>query len=306
MVHHHQHPHNAITDHQDFKGRNLIVSIALNLFITILQVIGGLVSGSLSLLSDALHNFSDVIALVISYIASVLSGKKQTVKRTFGYKRAEMLAAFINASTLIVVAVLLGVEAVKRFREPQVIDSGWVIGLAGLSILVNGFSVLLLRKDSGNNLNIKSAYIHLFSDMLTSVAILIGGVLMYYFQFYWIDGALTLLISFYLVYVSWGLLIESLKVLMLFTPSSIVIEDISNRIICLEEVKNIHHVHVWQLDDQQIHFEAHVDFVNDLPLKRVNVILEEIKQLLNTEFNIEHVTLQPEYNSCNEKDLVAD
>lgn len=303
MVHDlgHKHIHN-----HHLRGRNLIISVLLNILITVLQVIGGLISGSLSLMSDALHNFSDVVALLISYVASVLAGKRQTLKRTFGYKRAEILAAFINAATLIVVAIMLGVEAIKRFREPELVDSIWVINLAGLSILINGLSVLLLKKDAANNLNIKSAYLHLFSDLLTSIVVLIGGILMYFFGIVWVDGVLTLLISLYLVYMSWGLLIESLKVLMLFTPSFVTVGEISKQINLIDEIENIHHVHVWQLDDRQIHFEAHVEFQDNLSLVKVNEVLEKIKRVLQNDFKIEHVTLQPEFKSCHEKDLIAD
>ena len=153
-------------------------------------------------------------------------------------------------------------------------------------------------------MNIKSAYIHLMSDMITSVAVLVAGILMYYLQLWWIDGLLTLLIAIYLIYISWDILRDSLKVLMLFTPSNITIEQINNELIRIPEVNNIHHVHVWQLDDKQIHFEAHVDLIEDFTMVKVNEILEEIRVLLFNKFNIAHVTLQPEFNICDKKDLI--
>ena len=143
----HSHAHN----HPDLKGRNLLISIFLNILITASQVIGGLLSGSLALLSDALHNFSDVLSLIVSYVANKFSKKAASVYKTFGYKRAEILAAFINASALIIVAIILIKEAVVRFQNPQTIESNLVIILALLAILGNGFSVLLLKKDSSNN-----------------------------------------------------------------------------------------------------------------------------------------------------------
>ncbi|MCB0806830.1 MAG: cation transporter [Bacteroidales bacterium] len=295
----HQHNHSL-------RGKKLAISIFLNLLITAGQVVGGFISGSMALLSDALHNFSDVLALVISYIASVLSLKEQNVKRTFGYKRAEIIAAFVNASVLIVIAVYLSIEAYQRFKEPQEIKSVWVISLAFFSIILNGISVWILHDEKTGSMNIQSAYIHLFSDMLTSVAVLLGGVLIYYFQVYWIDAALTLLIAVYIIYSTWNLLIDSLKVLMLFTPEGIAVEQISARITVLPEVKNIHHVHIWQLNDEQIHFEAHIDFESNLKLAEVNQILENIKTTLHTEFNIDHATLQPEYDICHDKRLISD
>ena len=147
--------HNHSSDHKD---RNLLISILLNSIITIAQIIGGFLSGSLALLSDALHNLTDVFSLIISYIASILSKKKATNTRTFGYKRAEIIAAFINASSLIVIAIYLVFEAINRFFNPQKIEAELVIWLSILGILFNGLSVLLLKKDSANNINIRSAY----------------------------------------------------------------------------------------------------------------------------------------------------
>jgi cobalt-zinc-cadmium efflux system protein len=285
--------------------KKLGFTIFLNIFITIVQIAGGFISGSLSLLSDALHNFSDVISLIISYLASTLLKKHQTSKQTFGYKRAEVVAAFINTVILIIVAVLLIFESIKRFKDPVVIDSGWVIGLAIGALIINGISALILNRGSKENMNIRSAYLHLLSDAFTSLAVLIGGVLIYFYKFYWIDGALTLLIAVYLIFVSWKLLLESLKVLMLFTPSSIVIETINEEISTIPEIRNIHHVHVWQLDNDQIYFEGHVDFVDNLTLQKVNEILGRIQGTLHEHFNIEHVTLQPEFNRCQKKDLIS-
>ena len=192
--------HNHNHSHHKLSGRNLLISIFLNILITTAQIIGGIISGSLALISDAVHNLSDVISLVISYIANLLTNKKkQTLEKTFGYKRAEIIAAFVNAATLIVIAVFLGIEAIKRFNNPKIINSELVIWLALLGIAFNGFSVLLLRKDAAHNMNMRSAYLHLLSDMLTSVAVLAGGLLMKYFEIYWVDAVLTILISIYLL-----------------------------------------------------------------------------------------------------------
>jgi cobalt-zinc-cadmium efflux system protein len=291
--------------HKDLKGKRLGVSILLNILITIAQVIGGLISGSLSLLSDALHNFSDVISLFVSYIANLLSRRKHTVEKTFGYKRAEIVAAFINAATLIIIAILIGKEAIVRLSEPAEVKSGWVIILALASIAVNGLSVLLLQKDAKGNMNIKSAYLHLFSDMVTSVAVLIGGFAMFYFKIYWVDSVLSIIIAIYLIYISGKLLIKSLKVLMLFTPSNILISDINSKICRLAEIKNIHHVHLWQLNDKSIHFEAHVDFNENISILKFESILAKIEKILFKNFNIQHCLLQPEFKRKDKKDIIV-
>ena len=300
----HSHQHHSHT-HKNTKDRNLLISILLNILITTAQIIGGVISGSLALLSDALHNFSDVLSLVVSYVASKLSKQKASVHRTFGYKRAEILAAFINASTLVIVAVLLIIEAVERFQHPQKIESGLVIWLSLIAIIANGLSVLILKKDSENNINIKSAYLHLFTDMLASVAVLIGGLLMKYYQLYWVDSVLTLMIAIYLIWVGYELLKTSTKILMLFTPEHINIEDVVNLVNTLPKVNKLHHIHIWGLNDDEFHLEAHLDFSEDISLTEFDDILHEIETLLYDKFKINHVTIQPEFNKKDPKEIIV-
>ncbi|MBT8260530.1 MAG: cation diffusion facilitator family transporter [Bacteroidia bacterium] len=301
----HSHSHNHSHQHTDLKGRNLLISIFLNILITTAQVIGGLISGSLSLLSDALHNASDVISLVISYFAAKLSQKNASLNRTFGYKRAEIMAAFVNAATLIVIAVFLIVEAIERFQNPQEIESSLVIWLSLLGILANGFSVLLLKKDAESNMNMKSAYLHLFTDMLASIAVLIGGLLMKFYEVFWIDSVLTLAIAVYLIFVGFDLLKNSYKVLMLFTPDSIKIQEIVQEVQKIESIENVHHVHVWQLNEDETHLEAHIEFEKDISISQFDIILVDIEKILHDKFNINHVNIQPEYNKTGPKDVIV-
>jgi cobalt-zinc-cadmium efflux system protein len=301
MGHSHHHSHS----HKQSKDRNLFISILLNIVITAAQVIGGLISGSLALLSDALHNFSDVISLLVSYIASKLSKQKASIHRTFGYKRAEILAAFINASTLVIVAILLIIEAIERFQNPQEIESSLVIWLSFIAIIANGLSVLLLKKDSVNNINIKSAYIHLLTDMMASVAVLIGGLLMKFFQMFWVDSVLTLLIALYLIWVGYKLLKTSTKILMLFTPENIDIKKVVRLVNKLPKVNRLHHVHIWGLNDDEFHLEAHLAFSEDITLSEFDDILHQIEMLLHDEFQINHVTIQPEFNKQDPKEIIV-
>ena len=297
MAHNHSHP--------SMKDRNLMISILLNILITAAQIIGGLISGSLALLSDALHNFSDVISLIVSYVASKLSKKKASFHRTFGYKRAEILAAFINASTLVIVAILLIIEAYKRFQNPQPIDSFLVIWLALLAIFANGFSVLLIRRDAKHNINMRSAYLHLFSDMMASVAVLIGGLLMMFYQWFWVDSVLTLLIALYLIWVGFDLLIKSSKMLMLFTPEHINIKDVVRAVHQIPKVNRLHHVHIWGLNDDELHLEAHLEFKEDISLSEFDTILHDIEILLHDQFEINHVNIQPEFNKEDPKEIIV-
>jgi len=299
MGHHHPNQHGQLS------GNRLLFSIILNIVITASQIIGGIISGSLALISDAVHNLSDVMSLIISYVANILSNKKkQTLHQTFGFKRAEIIAAFINSSTLIIIAVFLGIEAFKRLNDPREIASNIVIWLAFIAVLGNGLSVLLLKKDADHNLNMKSAYLHLITDMLTSVAVLVGGLLMKYYKIYWLDAVLTIIISIYLLYMSWSIFLESLKILMLFAPKGLEIKAIQDEIIAVPEIENIHHVHVWQLNDHDIHFEAHIEFNKDISLSDFDKICATVENILFDKFQINHSNLQPEFERDDHKEFI--
>lgn len=281
-----------------------MLTIGLNILITLSQIVGGLLANSMSLLSDAMHNFSDVISLVISYIANILTSKKSTEKRTFGYKRAEVIAAFINSATLILIAFILGKEAIERFREPEVIGADIVIYMAILSIVINAISVLILKKDAKENMNMKSSYLHLLSDVITSVAVMMGGIAMKLYGIYWMDGVLTIIIAIYLLIVSWKLFISSLKVLMQFVPSDININEIIKEISSLKGVSNVHHVHIWQLSEDDIHFECHIDLEDDVLVSHFEDMLSLISNIL-AKSNIGHYNIQPEYKSSDSKDVIV-
>ncbi|WP_348800245.1 cation diffusion facilitator family transporter [Flavobacterium adhaerens] len=292
MLHnHHDHNHN----HNHVKGKNLLLSIVLNIVITVAQIVGGIVSGSLALLSDALHNFSDVLSLVFSYVAHKLSRKKASVNQTFGYKRAELIAAFVNALTLIIVALFLVYEGIERFFNPQTIKFGLVIWLSILGIVTNGLSVVMLKSDADKNLNMKSAYLHLFTDMLASIAVLVGGLLMKYFQWFWVDSLLTLIIAIYLIVVGYDLLKDSTQILMLFTPKHLDINEIINEVHQIPGVKKLHHIHVWYLNEDELHLEAHLDCSEDIKMSEFNLLLAKIEHLLFEKFHINHINIQPEY-----------
>jgi cobalt-zinc-cadmium efflux system protein len=295
-------PHNH--NHQ-VQGKNLLFSIVLNIVITVAQVIGGILSGSLALISDALHNFSDVLTLIFSYIANKLARKEASLDQTFGYKRAELIAAFVNSISLIVVAIYLIFEASHRFQNPQVIKSNLVIWMSLLGIVINGLSAFMLKKDAHHNINMKSAYIHLLTDMMASIAVLIGGILMKYFHIYWIDSVLTFAIALYLIYVGYALLKESTQMLMLFTPSNIDIKNIVGEVHKIDGVKLLHHIHLWHLNDHELHLEAHLDCSNDMKMSEFNVLLDQIETVLLEKFNINHINIQPEFNKEDSKDFIV-
>jgi len=281
----------------------LVVTMLLNFLITVVEVIGGLLSGSLSLLSDALHNFSDGIAIIISYIAIRLGKQPQTPKFTFGLKRAEILAAVINAGTLIVICFYLFKESYERFISPQQIEGGLMIGVAGIGLIANVIGTLLLKSGSRHNINIRSAYLHLLGDAISSMAVIIGGICIYFFQVYWVDPLLTILISLYILKKSVEIIKETIDVLMMGTPESISIKNIQKEIEDMPGIKNIHHVHIWGLNERVIHFEAHID-VEDMPVSQTAQLSNLIEEKLKKDHGISHTTLQFESDKCDSKKLV--
>lgn len=298
MSHVHIHKH-------EVKATNLIISIVLNLIITLAQLIGGIISGSLALISDALHNFSDVISLVFSLVAHKLSRRKASIDHTFGYKRAELIAAFTNAATLIIVAFILIYGAIERLFHPHPIGSDLVIWLALLGIITNGASVLFLKKDADHNLNMKSAYLHLLTDMMASVAVLVGGLLMKFYGWFWVDSLLTILIAIYLIVVGTDLLKSSTKMLMLFTPEEIDIKEIVREVHKISGVGKLHHIHVWHLNEEELHLEAHLDCAEDIKISDFNELLHQIELCLFEKFGINHINIQPEYKKEDPKNFIV-
>jgi len=289
----------------EVKSKNLVYSILLNVLITIAQIVGGIISGSLALISDALHNFSDVLSLVFSLVAHKLSRRKASIDYTFGYKRAELIAAFVNASTLVIVALILVYGAIERFINPHPIQSALVIWLSLLGIVVNGLSVLFLKKDAEHNINMKSAYLHLLTDMMASVAVLIGGLLMNFYGWFWVDSVMTIAIAVYLIVVGVKLLITSTKMLMLFTPDFIDIKELVREVHKIPGVNKLHHIHIWHLNDEELHLEAHLDCSEDIKMSEFNKLLDEVEQTLFQKFHINHINIQPEFKKEDPKDFIV-
>ena len=283
--------------------RNLFITMVLNFVITIAEVIGGIYSGSLSLLSDALHNFSDGIAIIITYIAIRLSKRPRTLKHTFGLKRAEILAAIINASTLIIISFFLIREAIDRFSNPTPITGSLMLVVAVVGLIANVIGTVLLKRGSKVNINIRAAYIHLLSDAVSSLGVIIGAVFIMMLNITWIDPVLTILISLYILKETYEIVKESVDVIMMSTPPDINMSELQRAVESIPGVRNLHHVHLWKMNDSDIHFEAHID-VDDVLVSRTVEIQRQIEESLHDRNDINHVTLQFECDRCSGKSLV--
>lgn len=292
--------------HNNTKGtseKNLFITMALNFFITIAEAIGGFISGSLSLISDALHNFSDGIAIIITYIAIRLSKKPRTLKYTFGLKRAEILAAIINASTLIIISFFLIKEAIGRFYNPSPITGSLMLIVASLGLIANIIGTLLLKRGSEANINIRAAYFHLLSDAVSSLAVIIGAVFIIIFKIYWIDPLLTILISVYILKEAYEIVKESIDVIMMSSPDGIDLDELKHLVEEIPFVKNIHHVHLWKLNDNDTHFEAHIE-VENISVSQTSEIQRKIEQSLHDKYEINHTTMQFECDKCESKAII--
>ena len=295
--HHHHHTHT-----QNVRRKKLLWVTLLNFSISLVQVAGGIISNSLSLISDAIHNLGDTSAIFIAFLAGKHAAKKPDAQKTFGYKRAEILAALFNGVVLIAICIFLFVEAYKRFVDPQPIKGGIMLTVAVFGLLANLISVLVLQKDKSHNLNIRAAYLHLLGDTLSSVAVIAGGIAILFWQVYWLDPLVTVAVGVYIIYHTWGVVRQTVDILMQATPRHIDLQKIQQSVETLPQVENIHHLHVWQMDDEQIHLEAHLNISHNMPLSDAQAVRHKVETLLKNKFGIRHITLQIEYKGCEDND----
>jgi cobalt-zinc-cadmium efflux system protein len=285
----------------ELKGR-MLFSVALNLTITLAEIIGGILSGSLSLLSDSMHNFSDSMSLLASYWAMKIREKKPNERYTFGYKRAEILVAFINASILVGVSLFLLVEAYRRFRNPSPVEGGIMLGVALIGLIANLISVLLLHSHAHRGMNVRSAYLHLLTDTLSSVAVVIGGIAIIFWRITWIDPLITVLIAVYVLYEGFDVLKESINVLMEASPG-INLDSLKREIESIPGVRNAHHFHIWQVGEHDVNMECHVE-VDDMPVSKAQRVIDEVERVAR-KYGITHVTVQIEVNRCGDKGVLC-
>lgn len=271
----------------------------LNGLITAVEVAGGIMSGSLALLSDAAHNLGDTVSILLSYAAWKIAGREKDVRMTYGYKRAEIIVAFVNASALVAISLFLVIEALRRFRHPETIDSGLMIGVALFGLVANFASMLLLKRESHGNMNVRSSYLHLLGDTVSSIGVLGGGIAIRIWGLFWIDPLVTVVISAYIMRASWVIVKNSVGILMQ-SAADLDYGVMQREIEAILEVRNIHHVHTWMANEKTVYFEAHIE-VEDCLLSRACVVADKIERILKERYGIAHVTLQFETGRCSEK-----
>jgi cobalt-zinc-cadmium efflux system protein len=284
----HGHHHHVDPDSGDGK---IALAVAINLGLTVAQVIGGIVAGSLSLIADALHNFSDAIALIIAFAARKIARRPANADMTFGYGRIEAVAALINYTTLIVIGLYLVYEAAMRFANPEPV-AGWIVVIvAGIALLVDLGTAALTFRASKSSVNIRAAFLHNVADALGSVAVIVAGTLMILFGWAWVDPLATLLIAGYILWQSATELPQVARILMLASPDALRTEDVIAALRDQPGVADVHHVHLWLMEEHGAAFDAHIVAEQGTDL---SALRHALKSYLKSEFDLNHVTLELE------------
>jgi cobalt-zinc-cadmium efflux system protein len=300
----HTHDHNCDDNHHiNHLDRNIIISIFLNTLIVIAEIIGGLMSSSLALISDAMHNFSDVAALLIAYAARRFSRRLPSVRHTYGYGRFEVLAALLNSATLLIVLTLILREAISRLVHPQPIRSGIMLVIALIGLFANLGSVFLLKSHSHDDINMRSAFLHLLQDTLSSVAVVIAAWLSEWNYGAYFDPAVSVIVALFVVRSGWGILQESLHILMESTPRGLDLETLQKDIQSSFPILNIHHMHSWEMIPGYRVLTAHIK-IHNMPLCDCEALRREIHNRLNSKWSIDHATLEVELDECATPDLL--
>ena len=297
--HHHHHLSESST------GIRLLITLALNFIIPMVQVIGGIAAHSMALISDATHNFSDFTAILISYIALRIGKKGASLQNTFGYRRAEILAALLNVTILLGASAIIVYGAFQRLQNPQIVSGGLVMAIAAIGVIGNGFSAWLLHRDARDSLNVRGAFLHMMGDMLTSVVVLLNGLVLVYKPWYWLDPFLSLLIVIFIVKNCWGILKESTSILMNATPGHLDIQAVQTFLQNFPDISGVHYLHAWSLGSSGVAFSCHV-VVQDQPISQTQTLREKISQALFQEFGIDHPVLQFETNACGNGNLFCE
>jgi len=293
---HHDHGH----DHapwivQDAAGgrKGLLIAFSITALMMLAEIIGGLLSNSLALLSDAGHMFIDNLALLLSFFAMKFATLPATEKKTFGFFRLEILAALINGVTLVLISLYIIYEAYFRIIHPQPVHGTLMLVVAAIGLMVNILGAVVLRKHRDTNLNIRGAFLHIIGDALVSVGVIIGGIVILYTEWYLIDPILSILISLVIIYGAWALVKESVNILLESAPSHINTAAVAEEIGKVRGVREAYHIHVWTITSGLYALSGHIT-VSSETLDEGSRIIAEVSVRLRESFGIEHVALQLE------------
>jgi cobalt-zinc-cadmium efflux system protein len=288
-IHHHHH-HNEVTQKS---VKLLILSFVINMLLSVAEIIGGIISGSVSLIGDALHNTSDAFSILIAVIAFKIGNKKASAKYTYGFKRAEIIGGFVNLILLFISGCYLLAEGIERLINPQQIDGLLIIWISVLALIIDALTAKISHHDAHHNSNMKMVFIHNLADAFGSIGVIISGLCIMWFDLYRVDGIVALLIAFYMIFQSVVSFPQIVNILMNAAPDNIDIEQVKNSLLAIKNIKNVHHLHLWCISEHNVAIECHIESDN-------NDIIVEATQLLKDKFGITHCNFQVENKSCGE------
>ena len=271
--------------------RKVVWAVLVNILLTVVQIIGGLISGSLALIADAIHNLSDAMALVIAFGARKISRLPANEEMSFGYGRAELVAAIINYTTLVVIGCFLIYEAIWRFFEPLQVDGWIVVVLATVALIIDLITAGLTHKLAKHSMNIRAAFLHNLADALGSIGVILAGTLILLYDWRYIDPIITIAIAFYIL---WQALTEGLdvvRILMLATPKDIDRRELMESITSIDGVDSIQHIHVWQIEENRLSLEAHLT-VSAREFSECEGLKKKIRKHLSETYDVQHSTLE--------------
>ena len=286
-------PHDHVHIDPEAGDRRVFAAIAVNLGLTVAQIVGGIVSGSLALIADALHNFSDAISLIIAFAARKIARRPRDADMTFGYGRVEVVAALINYTTLIVIGLYLLYEAAMRFADPQDVEGWLIVIIAGIALVVDAATALLTYTMSKSSVNIRAAFLHNVADALGSIAVIVAGTLILLYDWRLIDPIVTVMIAGYILWQSFREIGPVIRILMLGSPPDIETRGVLDAVRDVPGVTGIHHAHFWQMNEHHAALDAHV-VIEEGRWNDADAIKERIKSVLSDSFDIEHTTLELE------------
>jgi cobalt-zinc-cadmium efflux system protein len=305
MSSHHSHSHGPSPADIPGGDKRLAFAIAVNVLLTVAQVIGGVFSGSLALIADAIHNLSDAAALAIALIARKIARQPADANHTYGHGRAEMIGAVFNLAWLIFIGLFLIVEAVNRLLDPQPVEGWTVVIIAGIALIVDIATVMLTYSMSKQSMNIRAAFIHNLSDALASVGVIIGGTLIILYEWLFVDAIVTMVISIYILAHAGIEIPKAIHILMQGVPQDTDVTEVTTGLQQVDGVRNVHHVHIWHIDEHRLSLEAHV-VIDRVDMDQLEDIKGAIKARLSTDFEIGHSTLEFEFPDKGDAPLGAD
>lgn len=297
MAHHHHGHHRHGHDHHHAISRKLSIATAANLVVVVAELAIGFYAGSLALIGDALHNLTDAVALIIALVAVRLERRAPTSEKSFGYQRAGILAAFINAGLLMAFTLLIFKEAFERLRTPHAVEPSLMLITAAVALIVNSATAFSIHRDSRHDVNIRGAFVHMIGDAISSAGIIVAAILIRLTGAAQWDAVISIFIGLLILWSSYGVLKESVNLLLEGTPAGIDPGEVTQALGRLEGVRGVHHVHIWALGPSSPALSAHV-MVGDVPVKTTEPLLDEVTRMLAREYRIAHCTIQFEFTEC--------